>query len=219
MSTTEFAGFSKDAVAFLKKLKANNTREWFNDNKNTYEREIKKPALTFSEAVTEGLSSLTGRAHSSKIFRIHRDVRFSKDKAPYNTHLHIAFTPVSAMATPLSWFFGLDTENLTLGTGIFALDKASLEEFRERVTGPDGPKLADLLRQLEEKGARLSDTDLKRVPSGYPKEHPQAELLRRKGLAVWVDLGDPGQATKADLVSTCLTAFRRVKPVFDWLLD
>lgn len=219
MRAEKFAGFSKEAILFLNNLKANNTRAWFNDNKKTYEREIKKPAEIFSDAMAKSLSDLTGRAHSSKIFRIHRDVRFAKDKTPYNTHLHIAFTPETGKATPPCWFFGLDTESLTLGTGVFAFDKPELETFRARVAGQEGPKLVKLLRQLEGKGVRLSQAELKRVPSGYPKDHQQAELLRRKGLAAWIDLGDPEQAAKADLLEVCHASFKRVKPVFDWLIE
>ncbi|MGI9491073.1 MAG: DUF2461 domain-containing protein [Geminicoccaceae bacterium] len=219
MTGKKFSGFSKDAVRFLKDLKANNNREWFNANKKIYETEIKKPAKAFCEAMTEDLSKLTGRDHSSKIFRIHRDVRFSKDKTPYNTHLHIGFMPTSEMNSPPCWFFGLDTEKLTLGTGIFAFDKPALETFRERVAGSEGPKLAKLLGKLEANGMRVSGAELKRVPPGYPKDHPQAELLCRKGLAVWVDSGGADQATNADLVKSCRSSFKQLKPVFDWLMD
>jgi len=219
MSTKTFAGFSGDAVQFLKDLKANNKREWFNANKKVYETEIKKPAETFCEAMIKDLDGLTGRTHSSKIFRIHRDVRFSKDKTPYNTHLHIGFMPTSDMAAPPSWFFGLDTEKLTLGTGIFGFDKPELETFRERVAGSDGVELTKLLKKLEKQGMRISGAELKRVPAGYPKDHPQAELLCRKGLSAWVDIGDPSQATKADLVKSCHASFKELKPVFDWLIE
>lgn len=219
MTTTTVAGFSKDAVQFLKDLKANNNRKWFNANKKIYETEIKKPAEAFCEAMIEDLGKLTGRVHRSKIFRIHRDVRFSKDKTPYNTHLHIGFMPASEMNSPPCWFFGLDTENLTLGSGIFAFDKPELETFRERVAGSEGPKLAKLLGKLEANGIRITGAELKRVPAGYPKDHPQAELLCRKGLAVWDDLGGPVVATKMDLVSACRSSFKQLKPVFDWLID
>lgn len=218
MSTT-FSGFSEDAVQFLKDLKANNKREWFNANKQIYEAEIKKPAEAFCDAVAEDLETLTGRAHTAKIFRIHRDVRFSKDKTPYNTHLHIGFMPASDMTTPPCWFFGLDTEKLTLGTGIFAFEKQQLEMFRERVAGSDGSDLAKLLDKLEANGMRISGAELKRVPAGYPKEHPQADLLCRKGLSAWVDLGGPDQATSSDLVKSCRRSFKQLKPVFDWLID
>lgn len=218
MNTTTFAGFSKDAVAFLKNLEANNTRAWFNANKKIYETEIKKPASIFSEAMAVCLHDLTDRTHSAKIFRIHRDIRFAKDKTPYNTHLHIAFTPASDLPSPPCWFFGLDTERLTVGAGVFAFDKPALEKFRGKLLGPEGSKLAKLLQQLEARDVRLSQAELKRVPQGYPKDHPKAEHLRRKGLSAWVDLGGPDMANRDDLVAICRTSFKRMQPIFDWLI-
>ena len=217
MTTNGFAGFSQGAVLFLQNLKANNTRAWFNANKQIYESEIKKPAEDFVSTIAGGLHDLTGKAHGSKVFRIHRDVRFSKDKTPYNAHLHIGFTPKGGLQASPSWFFGLDTEKLTLGTGVFAFEKPTLERYRERVAGPEGATLAAILSRSENDGCRLSEPDLARVPPGYAKDHPQAALLKRKGLAVWIDLGGPEQATRDDLAEHCLTAFARMKPVFDWL--
>ena len=218
MSTEDVTGFSTNALAFLKDLKANNNRDWFHRNKKTYEVEIKRPAALFSAMMTESLADLTGRPHASKIYRIHRDVRFAKDKTPYNTHIHLSFTPESNVVIPPSWFFGLDTEGLTLGAGIFAFDKAGLDGFRKRVAGSDGEELGQILDRLVGDGVRLSKPELKRLPAGYPKDHPHAEHLRRKGLSAWIDLGDPDQATKTDLVGTCRKSFKRLMPVFDWLL-
>lgn len=218
MSTKGFTGFSRKALAFLEDLKANNNRDWFNNNKKTYETEIKRPVVLFSTIMIEGLTDLTGQPHTSKIYRIHRDVRFAKDKTPYNTHIHISFTPEISQIRPPSWFFGLDTEGLTLGAGIFAFDKAGLDGFRKRVAGPDGAELSRLLGKLEGKNIRLSKPELKRVPTSYPKDHPHAEHLCRKGLSAWIDLGGPDQATRTDLVGICSTSFDRLKPVSDWLM-
>jgi len=88
-----FEAFPGDALTFLQDLRANNERAWFNEHKKTYETAIKQPAEAFCRAMATALETLTDQPHGHKIFRIHRDVRFSKDKTPYNTHLHIAFTP------------------------------------------------------------------------------------------------------------------------------
>ncbi len=214
---TDFEGFSKDAITFLGDLRANNDRAWFNDHKKIYEREIREPAKAFASTMAPALEDLTGRPHGYKIFRIHRDVRFSKDKTPYNAHLHIAFMQMRGEPSAPSWFFGLDPEKLTLGTGIFAFDKGDLDGFRKRVLGADGTKLATLMQTLERQGIRLGKPDLKRVPSGYPKEHPTADLLRYKGFSAWIDHGDPSTATDPAVVQRCMSDFAKLKPVFDWL--
>ena len=75
-----FTGFPQDAFRFLAELKANNSREWFEENRQHYETCLKLPAEAFAAALCYELEELTGAAHKSKIFRIHRDVRFSEDK-------------------------------------------------------------------------------------------------------------------------------------------
>ena len=75
--------FPKETLSFLKNLKTNNNRDWFTKHKTDYEQTIKKPAEEFCPLMTEALSDLTGLPHKAKIFRIYRDVRFSKNKAPY----------------------------------------------------------------------------------------------------------------------------------------
>lgn len=109
MSAPEFTSFPNETVNFLKALKKNNDRNWFNENKSRYEDAIKRPAEEFSDEMATRLRRLTGFAFKSRIFRIHRDIRFSKDKTPYNTHLHIGFIPQTNKPSPPAWFFGLDT--------------------------------------------------------------------------------------------------------------
>ncbi len=217
MSDATFSGFSPKAVTFLTDLKNNNNREWFNDHKSVYESEIKRPAALFMDAMMSGLETLTGCAHGSKLFRIHRDVRFSKDKTPYNAHLHISFTPDLKLPSPPMWFFGLGTERLSLGCGVFAFDKAALQSFRDRIVGTEGGKIAQALTGIRKKGVRIGEPDLKRVPAGYPKDHPHEELLRYKGLSAWLDHEDRKLVTRPDVVAFCLTEFKKLKPVYDLL--
>src|SRR4051794_41802538 len=91
MSDTGFPGFPPAAQAFLAGLREHNDRDWFNAHKATYESAVKGPAEALLAYLEPELAALTGGPVSGKIFRIHRDVRFSKDKRPYNAHLHIAF--------------------------------------------------------------------------------------------------------------------------------
>ena len=218
MADAGFSGFPKEAVKFLSDLKANNTRDWFTANKATYESAIKGPAAEFCEAMSGKLEKLTGTPCKSKVFRIHRDLRFSKDKTPYNAHLHISFTPETGQASPPCWFFGLEPTRIVLGAGTFGFDKSALEAFRERVDGPDGKKLAKLLEKLGAQGARIGEPDLKRVPSGYAQDHPRADLLRRKGLSAWLDTEDTKTASSPDFVATCQVKFKTLRPIYDWLI-
>ena len=214
-----FEGFSKEAIGFLADLKANNNREWFTEHKKIYEKEIKSPTRHFCDDMAASLRKLTGTPHESKVFRIHRDVRFSKDKTPYNAHLHISFIPQTDAASPPHWFFGLDPASLTVGVGNFIFEKGQLEVYRKRVDGKDGAALSKTLTKLEKNGVRLGKTDLKRVPPPFDKDHPQGDLLKRKGLSAWIDFEDASAALDKSVIKTCTANFKKIKPVYDWLMD
>lgn len=209
--------FPPDTVAFLRDLKKNNNREWFTANKSGYELMVRQPASDFCDHMTAALAKLTGVPHGSKIFRVHRDVRFSKDKTPYKAYLHILFQPAENTGAP-KWFFGLEPDKLVLGTGIFGFEKQALVAYRQRAAGPAGKALAKQLDKMRAAGIRIRDPELKRVPSGFAADLPQADLLRHKGLTAWADHpGGPAAAAKPDIVKTSVDTYKTLKPVFTWL--
>jgi len=218
-----FEGFPAEAVRFLADLKANNERAWFAAHRDVYERSLKAPGEAFAAAMTEALAELTGRPHRAKVFRIHRDVRFSKDKRPYNAHLHIGFmtddAEAGARGYALGWYFGLDPERVGLGAGAFDFDGPALDRFRARAAGEDGAELVQRLAALQAGGVRLDPPELKRTPAGYAPDHPRADLLRRKGLTVWIDYPDPAVVTRADAVAVMARDCARLLPVFEWLAE
>ncbi len=206
--------FTAETLKFLRALKQNNSRDWFNDNKTWYETAWKAPAQGFIDAMCFRLQAETDTPHSAKLFRIHRDIRFSKDKTPYNTHLHILFTREGSKA---GLFFGLNTDRLVLGAGMMGFDKGQLAAYREAVAGKSGETLHADLAPLIQAGGRMNEPDLARVPKPYEADHPRGDLLRRKSITVWQDYEDPAQAERADLLDTCVGQFARYKPVCNWL--
>lgn len=193
-----------DARAFLGELAQNNTRDWFQAHKARYDADLKAPAMALLDQLTDPLSELTGAPVTGKLFRANRDVRFSKDKTPYNTHLHLAWNAGDGRA----WFYGISLDYVTVGAGVFGFDKGGLDRWRAAVAGPEGEALA---RMLDTLAPRTNDPSLKRVPAPYPADHPRGALLRRKGLAVWQDdvTGDPAKAL--------MPAFTRLAPIQGWL--
>lgn len=210
----KFESFSPEALGFLRDLRANNTKEWFAANKAIYETHLKEASRQFADDMATALRVLTGQTHSSKIFRIHRDVRFSKDKTPYNAHLHIAFSPDGKADQPPMWFFGLSPDDLALGCGVFQYEKEALAAFRTEMAGPKGAELTKLTAEMRKRGFRVGDPELKRVPSGYNKDHPNEEALRRKGFTVWTDLGNSAFAIEPNLIERTIELFEDLLPVF-----
>jgi len=209
-----FLGFP-DAVAFLTDLRANNDRAWFTAHKARYERSCKAPAEAFMAALRPELEALAGVPLGGKLFRIHRDVRFSKDKSPYNTHIHIGFQPLDAGARRGGFYFGLDPNGASLGVGDFEFNGPDLVRYREAVDAAEaGGRLADLLAGLD---ARVPDPELKRAPAPYPQDHPRADLLRRKSLNVWRDLTT--DLASPDLAEVVRERFQALDPVNRWMTD
>ena len=216
---TDFTSFSPKVLTFLSDLRANNTRDWFAAHKAIYEAEVKAPAAGFGQAMADALGSLTGQPHSHKVYRIHRDVRFSKDKTPYNAHIHLSFAEVGGGPNTPMWFFGLNPDRLALGCGVFAFDKPGLGAFRTLMAGPQGGELIALTSDLQAKGVRVSEPELKRVPAGFDKDHPHGEALRRKGFSAWCDVEDVAFVTEPRLVQRTVSKLVDLLPVYRLLSD
>jgi uncharacterized protein (TIGR02453 family) len=215
----DFTGFTDATLDFLVGLKTNNTRDWFASNRNTYDACVKKPAKAFAELMAGELESLAGIAHKLKVFRINRDVRFSKDKTPYNSHIHISWLPVDAADGPPAFMFGLSPDYCTVGCGVFEFSRTSLETYRKAIATSRGDDLGHMLKALKADGFRLQEPALKRVPPGFPADHPWVELALHKGIAVWFDFEGPCDATRPDIMVRCLTRFTELLPLWRFLRE
>jgi uncharacterized protein (TIGR02453 family) len=217
-----FPGFPPQAMRFLADLRDNNDRGWFTAHRQTYEQAIRGPAESFLACLEPALASLTGGPVTGKIFRIHRDVRFSKDKRPYNAHLHIAF-PARGRAggvTACGYFFALEPERVLLGAGGFDFSGPVLDAYRAAAADPaKGAALERILARLAKAGLRIEGAELKRAPQPYAQDHPRAALLRRKGLNAWRDLTDPAVITGDRLFAETLATFETLAPLVKWLGD
>jgi len=211
-----FDGLIDDANAFFGDLRDNNRRDWFEPRKESYRDRIRKPADLLADLVAEGLARRTGVAPKPKVFRIHRDVRFSADKTPYNPHLHLSWFPETGSRP--GWFFGSAPDYLMFACGIPTMQGADLTRFREAVHR-DGAGLEAVLTAAGGRiGATLSDwgpAPLKRVPKPYDADHPHAALLRRKSLVAHADLPDAWR--DRGLVPTLEGMADALLPLWRWL--
>lgn len=205
--------FSQETIQFLKDLQGHNERDWFQSQKQRYETHVKSASKAFAAALGGLLSGRYDANVEAKIYRINRDLRFSKDKTPYNTHVHLSFfDPEMEMA----WMVGLETDRLVLGYGAFAFDPGTLKSWRERVAGPAGLRLLGILQRG---GLRLDPPELKRVPTGYPSDHPASDLLLRKSFALWVDGLRPSAAFGEAAPERLADKLRVFDPVRGWFIE
>ncbi|MEJ6397707.1 DUF2461 domain-containing protein [Yoonia sp. 208BN28-4] len=204
---TDFAPLIPDAQAFFTTLEQNNAKAWWQDHKTTYDTKLKAPAQALLDELTPPLADLAGAPVTGKIFRPHRDVRFSKDKTPYKTHLHMMWSITGDARQMPVFFFGIGIDYVTTGVGIMGFDKDVLADWRTFVD-LDTKRILGIVAQIEKAGFTLGDPALKRVPPAYAKDHPAEHLLRMKGVIARSEL----QQT-SDLPAAILDRFRAAWPL------
>jgi len=173
--------------SFLRDLKKNNTREWFQDNKSRYEEQVREPLIAFVEDFSEHLPKISShfvadpRKVGGSLFRIHRDIRFSKDKSPYKTHAGVHFRHERAKDVHAPGFYlHLDPAEVFIAAGIWHPDTPTLKLIRAAIG--DDPKR---WKQVAKSGAfkkhfTLAGESLKRAPAGFEPDDPLIEDLKRK---------------------------------------
>ena len=223
---TVFSGFTKETVRFFSALRKNNNRAWFEKNRATYETHVMAPAKLFVTALGERLKGIAPGivavpAVNKSIFRIYRDTRFSLDPAPYKTHLGIYFWDGSRPKMESSGFyFQIEPPELILGGGMYMIPDNLLGRFRRDVVdarrGAEIGKIVAALRARE--GFSVEGEHYKRVPAGFDAGHPNADLLKYKGLYASFETKVPEEFYSARLVDYCFERFEPAVPLHRWLM-
>jgi uncharacterized protein (TIGR02453 family) len=222
-----FKGFSEETIQFLLELRANNNRDWFKTNKSRYEQFVKEPSKEFSIALAGALSELS--PHPDKpapfeysIFRIYRDIRFSKDKSPYKTNIGALFWQGDKpkMENP-GFYFHLEPPNLMLGNGLYKFSKEVLNEYRDSVVDPKtGRELLLAIQKVQEKGPySIGGQHYKRTPRGYDPDVESADLLLHNGLYTGLESEIPVELYSSSLIDYCLGIYRDLTPIYNWLVE
>lgn len=179
------------AQRFYAELDDNNTKQWWQDNKPTYDTQLKAPALDLLAAMSEPLAHLCDAPIKSKLFRPYRDVRFSKDKTPYQTHLHMMWQIEGDAPQNPVFFFGIGIDYVTLGGGMMGFEPAMLKNWRQMLD-LDSDRLLATFAGLERNGFGFREPALKRVPPPYGADHIAGPYLRMKGLVASKPVPDAG---------------------------
>lgn len=221
-----FGGFTKETVRFFTLLEKNNSKAWFEAHRPYFEKNVLEPARAFVVAMGERLQTLSPEVNAEprtdrSIFRLHRDIRFSKDKSPYKTHLGLYFWEGRGkrMECP-GYYFHLEPPDLMLGAGLYMFPKPVLARFRKAAAdGKTGKALRQAIARVEKKGYEVGGEHYKRVPRGVDPEHPNADLLRHNGLWVGTEVRIPEQLYGPGIVGWAFERFRAMDPVQRWLVQ
>jgi uncharacterized protein (TIGR02453 family) len=229
-----FTGFREDTLRFYRDLAINNKKEWFDDHRGDFEEHVMAPARDFVIDMGERLKIIAPNVKADprvnkSLFRINRDVRFSKDKSPYKTHLAIYFWEGRKKRMECSGFyFHVEPEKLLIGAGIYMFPKEHLDEYRDSVVHPvHGPKLVEAIKSIEgsasvkgEGGCGIYGGEkYKRVPRGYDPDHERADLLLNKGLTAFAESDIPDEFYSEALIDYSFEYFRKMAPLHRWLVE
>ncbi len=221
-----FSGFQSEGFDFLRDLAVNNSKPWFEANRRRFDEGLLGPGRLFVSAMGMALSEFAPGIHaeprvSGSIFRIHRDIRFSRDKRPYKTHFDLWFWQGDRHSRDCpGYFLRLTPDAVVAGAGRHAFDKEILAAFREAVADERrGEALEQALATVRAAGADVGGAHYKRVPRGFAADHPRADLLRYNALHAWIEEPLPPQVHTAEFVDFCYERFQKVSPVQQWILD
>lgn len=189
--------FPPELFDFLRDLRRNNRREWFQANKERYEDHVRHPALQFISDFGPLLRKISPnyvadpRPVGGSMFRIHRDVRFSKDKSPYKTAVGIQFRHKQAKDVHSPGFYlHLEPDGCFAGLGIWHPDGASLARIRAFLVDNSSRWRRTLAGKRFQEEFQLGGDSLKRPPKGYDPDHPLIEDLKRKDFIAYTPLDD-----------------------------
>lgn len=176
-----------ELFTFFRELKQNNNREWFEANKSRYEKQVREPLLQFIGDFGLRLAEISphyvadARKSGGSLFRINRDIRFSKDKLPYKTHAGVQFRHESGKdAHAPGFYLHLEPDGVFVGVGLWQPDAPALSKIRDAIVAhPERwqrASMAEAFRAVFSPGGE----SLKNPPKGYDPGHPLVEDLKRK---------------------------------------
>jgi uncharacterized protein (TIGR02453 family) len=213
--------FTNESLTFLRGLKRNNRRDWFNAHRDRYDAHVRAPMIAIIERLADdfrGFAPELVASPKTSMYRIYRDVRFSENKAPYKTHVAASF-PTRGLPKHegAGLYFHVSPDEVWVGGGMYAPQTSQLQAVREHIAA----HVKQLRAILESPGFRrvvgsLEGERLQRVPRGFPKDHEAADYLRFRQFLAGREF-PPAFATSPKFYATVLDVFRQVAPLIRFL--
>jgi uncharacterized protein (TIGR02453 family) len=207
---------SKSALEFLNKLKKNNNREWFDAHKNEFKGEEKK-LKEFYNLILEDLNA-SDTIDKMKVFRIYRDVRFSKNKTPYQTHRSVSFSRATEKLRG-GYYLRLEPGNSMMAGGFFQPNPADLKRIRKEFEVDDS-EIREIIADdnFQNLFGQLEGDEVKTAPRGFDIEHPAIDLIRKKSFLVTRKFTDK-EVLSPNFRNQINESFLGLRPFFDYMSD
>jgi len=205
--------FTPALFKFMRELKQNNDRDWFNANKHRYIDDLKEPAMAFVLEFGQHLDRISPhfkadpRGHGGALFRIYRDIRFSKNKSPYKTHTGIYFPHLAGKdAHTPGFYLNLEPNNNWVGLGIWRPDSPTLKSLRQHIADNPAKWRRVVNNKAFKEKFKVSGAGLIRPPKGFDPEHPLIDVLKLKDFVAVARLKQSSVTSAefmSDFVATC----------------
>ena|SRR5437867_8502406 len=221
MKKGTFPGFAKEGLQFLRSLKRNNNREWFQKHKSIYETQVRQPMESLIEAMAAEFQRFAPEMVASpkvSAYRIYRDTRFSKDKSPYKTHVAAVFPRAGfGKHEGAGYYLHIAPAELLIGGGLYMPLPEDLNAVRSHIA--ENPEtFLDIIeaRQFRRLFGAIGGDQLSRLPRGFPPDHAAANYLRYKQFLASRTF-EPDAATGPDFHRLVVETFRGMLPFVRFL--
>lgn len=211
-------------LSFLKNLKSNNNREWFEANKQTY-LDAKEEYEVFVNKLIKGIVKSDKKIAPDMMakdctFRIYKDVRFSKDKTPYKTNMGASINPGGKKSLVAGYYFHFEPGASFLAGGVYMPDPEMLQAIRQEIDYNPEPLMKIMRSAAFKKYFKGLDEEdkLKTAPKGFEKDHPNLELLKNKHFIVSHQLSDKALLAK-DGEKEIIAGFKAMQPFLEYLRE
>ena len=217
--------FNRKTVMFLEALEQNNNREWFARNKQRYEDEVRSPASDYIESMSQYMAEISphfivsAKMVGGSLMRVHRDIRFSKDKTPYKTNIGVHFKHARGKDVHAPGFYlHIEPGEVFISAGIWRPASSTLSNVRTLID--EYPKKwKNLASRITGKdGFQLDGASLKRPPTGFTKEHPLIDDLKRKDFIAVQNLKGSALYAK-DFDKSTARLFKAASPLVKFICD
>ena len=220
------AYFTKEFTRFFVELSRNNHKEWFDENRKRYEKEVKEPFLQFTTDFIKEASKVDkslGMEPKTAIFRINKDIRFSKDKSPYKLHVAamVNGTHKKDWNNPRGLYYQFSAEGMWLGGGLYQTEKSIMEDVR--IAMYQNPKEFEaLMKDKKFKkmfGGTLQGEKSKIIPKELKEAAEKQPLIYNKQFYFGAEYEDAKILYSPDLMKTLISYLEASLPVAKWLAE
>jgi uncharacterized protein (TIGR02453 family) len=221
--TTTFAGMPDEGLAFLEDLEERNTKAFFDANKAVFKEQVQAPFAALVEAAAARLRRSVPELGQPKVFRIYRDLRFSKDKTPYKTSMSASLPSRPAgdgdgPGVATGFYVNVGPAGLYTASGLYHPDRPELARVRAAIADPvTGPELEVILATAARRGLDPWLDPLQRVPRDWPPDHPRAALLKARSLVLNRQHQRAPWLRTAELLDHLVADWKAMIPFNRWL--